>query len=964
MTPGTHTTRPGQALVPRPHQQRAVDDVAAAFADHTRASAYLPCGAGKTMIGAAVADRLGVQLTLVVVPSLALIAQTLTAWRRSGNAAEALVVCSDPTTAAGVAERAASDGGDLEASSWSASRAVVTTDVEQARRTLTRWAGRPLAVFSTYQSVRVVATAARAAGVRFGLVVADEAHHLSGAPRQEFRDVLDDGLLPAERRLFMTATPVDAPPGPLLSMSDTALFGPVAHRLGFGEAIEQQILSDYEVLVFEAAGQATPHPVAALQAAASGVRSLLTFHGRVQKARAFADAVDGLILPDGRRVVAWSVAGTDPVAVRTRVLQLLEQPRSEELVVVSSARCLSEGVDLPAVDGVMFVDPKASELSTVQSVGRVLRRSPGKTRGRVLIPVCVPAGLDDATVLATSAFAGVWRVLRGLRALDSRLVDDLATILRAPSRRGQHDGSRTTRLRVELPSLHDESRFVARAVEVTSQTWDRLCAELESYAAGHGSARPGGSLGQWCERQRTARRRGLLEPERVERLRAIPGWMWDLAEQRWLDQWAQVRSLARRNGRLQLADSASMDLALVCRQRGSTLLTVGTWCARQRQLARHGDLDAARKARLGEIPGWTWSALDPADEACVELLGEYTAWKGDANPPAGYVEEDHPVGRWLNEVRRRRATGRLEQPLLDELDAVTADVPAGGQLRWFRPEALWMLGLEALREFARREQSCRIPDGHLESLPDCVIPLSVWCRRQRHAHRYGDLSAARISLLEAVPGWRWEVQPAPRVLMEIGDARHGSRTGYVKGCRCEPCTEANRADHSQRAAREAQGRPGTDWVSANAARGHLRILAGQGAQAKPLARACGLNIKTVEGLLSGTTRRIHPATECAVLQTGLAQVRLAAEPGTRVPAGPTWELVDDLRSRGWPKAWIAREIGQSHALQLSRTFISAENATRVADLHRRLGSMTPPPRTHRASLPTLADLAPALAQTA
>jgi len=861
MTPGPHAPSGfGSALVPRPHQQRAMDDVAAAFRLHPRASMYLPCGAGKTMIGAAVADRLGAQLTLVVVPSLALVAQTLTAWRRSGNAAEALVVCSDPTTAAGVAERAALDGGDLEASSWSDHRAVVTTDVDQARRTLARWAGRPLAVFSTYHSVRVVAAAARAAGVRFDVVVADEAHHLAGAPRQEFRDVLDDQLLPAERRLFMTATPVDAPRGPLLSMADADLFGPVAHRLGFGEAIEQGILSDYEVLVFEAAGHATPHPVSALEAAAGGVRSLLTFHGRVQKARAFAGAVDGLILPDGRRVVARSVAGTDSAAVRRQVLQLLERPRPDELVVVSSARCLSEGVDLPAVDGVMFVDPKASELSTVQSVGRVLRRSPGKTCGRVLIPVCVPAGLDDATVLATSTFAGVWRVLRGLRALDSRLVDELATILRTPSPRGQQNGSRSARLRVELPSLDDPSRFVARAVEVTSPIWDRLCAELESHAASRGTARPGGSLGQWCERQRTAHRRGLLEPERVERLRAVPGWTWDLAEQRWLDQWAQVHSLARRSERLQLAEAASMDLALVGRQRGSTLLTVGTWCARQRQLARRGDLDAFRRTRLAEIPGWTWSALNPTDEGCVELLGEYAAWKGDANPPADYVEEDRPVGRWLNSVRRRRATGRLEQPLLDELEAVTADVPTGGQLRWFRPEALWMLGLEAVREFARREQSCRVPDGHLETLPDCVIPLSVWCRRQRHAHRYGDLSAARAALLEAVPGWQWEVQPAPRVLMEIGDSRHGTRTGYVKGCRCAGCTEANRYDHQRRATRESTGQPGSDWVPAGTARAHLRVLAGRGAQTKPLARACGLNVKTIDGLLDGTTQRIHPGT--------------------------------------------------------------------------------------------------------
>lgn len=958
---------PPTRLLARPHQQRAVADIAAAFGHRDRVSVTMACGSGKTAVGWWTAERLGARLTLVVVPSLALIAQTLAAWRRAGNATQALVVCSDPTTAAGTAERAATDGadldgGDLDDPAWP-QRVGVTTEAAQVRRALAlRRPGEALALFSTYHSVRVVATAARAAGVEFDLVVADEAHHLAGAPREEFRDVLDPHALPARRRLFMTATPVCPPPGPLLSMADPALFGPVVHRLDFADAVEQGLLADYEVLVFEATGHTTPDPVSALTAASSDIHSLLTFHGRVEKARAFARAVDGLQLADGRRVVARSVAGTDTALQRQQVLRLLDDPPADELVAVSSARCLTEGVDLPAVDGVLFADPKQSDLGTIQAVGRAMRRSPSKTCGRVLIPVCIPPGLDDATVLATSAFASVWRVLQSLRMLDSRLAEELSTVVRTtPSRRGVADGSRReshlSRVRFELPSLNDPTQFVARAVEATSPTWDRLHSELDAYAAAHGTARPrSGALAQWCERQRTAHRRGLLAPDRVDKLRALPGWTWDLAAQRWLDQWAHVCSTTKRRGRLQPSDSASMSLPLVSRERGSTLTTVGQWCARQRQLARRGALEQSRRDRLSEIPGWTWSALSPTDEACVDLLADYAAWKGDLNPPASYTDDEQTVGRWLNEVRRRRATDRLEQPLLDELGALSSEVPAAAALRWLRPETLWLLGVEALHTFVRRERTCRVPDGHLERLPDCVIPLSVWCRRVRHAHRYGELSEARARLLDAVPGWQWEVQPAPRVLMDVGDARHGTRTGYVKGCRCASCTEANRYDHQRRTTREAAGQPGSDWIPAGAARAHLRILAGQGAQTKPLARACGLNVKTIDGLLDGTTQRIHPGTQSAVLQVTLAQVRLAAEPGTRVPAGPTWALVESMLSRGWPKSWIAHEIGQGSSLQLSRNAVSAENAKRVADLHARLGLRTPPPRRRGVSTPQLADL--------
>lgn len=967
-TPRQHQLEALDDLQPRPHQLAALADLTEAFAVHDRVQLVMACGTGKTLVGRWAADRQRSRLTLVLVPSLALVAQTLTTWRTAPSwAAEALVICSDPTTAAGAAERASAEGGDVEAPFWAAHRARVTTQVSAALQVLARRrSDRPLVIFSTYHSAWVAAQAAREAGARFDLVIADEAHHLAGSPREEFRVALDDVALPARRRLFMTATQVCAPPGPLLSMDDVTRFGPVAHRLDFAQSIEQDLLADYEVIVYEASGETSPDPVSALMAASSQVHSLLAFHGRVEKARAFAATVDGVALPDGRTVLARAVAGTDPASRRQQVLQLLAERRPDQLVVVSSARCLAEGVDIPAVDGVLFADPKHSDVDIVQAVGRALRKDPGKACGRVLIPVCVPGGIDDDTVLSTSAFTATWRILRGLRTLDARLSAELTTVAREASRRGRPDGSRLSRVQFLLPSIADLSKVVARAVETTSSTWDRTFAELESYTLEHGSARPvrGTLLGEWCERQRAARRRGMLAVDRAARLRSLPGWTWDLAEQRWLDQWAQVRAAARRSVRLRVDDSLAMNQRLAARERGSAVLSVGHWCAQQRQLHRCGDLDPQRRQRLEEIPGWAWTALAPADEACVDLLADYVAWKGDANPPASYVDDEQPVGRWLNEVRRKRATDRLEQPLLDELELVSSVAPSGHRLRWYRPETLWLLGVEALRSFVAREGSCRIPDGHHERLRDTVIPLSVWCRRQRHAYRYGELTDARAALLASVPGWQWEVQPAPRVLLEIGDARHGSRTGYVKGCRCTACTEANRNDHSRRAAREAGGLPGTDWVPAARARGHVRILTGQGAQVKPLARACGLNVKTIEGLLDGTVNRIHPGTQQAVLAVTMTQVRLAAAPGTRVPAGPTWELIESMLRRGWPKAWIARELGLGSALQLARTSVTAENASRVETLHRRLGTLRPPPRRKGRATPPLAELEAELKRTA
>ncbi|UQX13565.1 DEAD/DEAH box helicase [Candidatus Mycobacterium methanotrophicum] len=946
------------------HQTEAMNALDSALGERPRAQVIMACGTGKTLVGRWYAQRIRAGVTVVVVPSLGLVAQTLTEWRSpAGWPFEALITCSDPSTADGARERDAGDGHDVAAPFWARLRARVTTSAGVVARRLVEHCGaRPLVIFSTYHSVHVVAEALRSAGVVAELVVADEAHTLAGRPRREFRVVLTDEL-PARRRVFMTATHVAAAPQPgcpvteAVSMDDVELFGPVAYRLDFADAIARGLLVDYRVLVYETPGRRSiPDPLAALATAAEhGVSSVLSFHGRVAKARAFAAAADGVVLADGRTVVARSVAGADPVKQREQALALLEAARPHELVVVSSARCLSAGIDIPTVDGVLFADPKHSDVDVIQSVGRALRTAAGKDAGLVMIPVCVPAGLDDDTVLSTGSFAAVWRILRGLRSMDQRLTAGLDVLQYKPSRRGVADGSRGPCVQFDISSLADPARFRARVVDFFSPAWDITLREVEAFAAEHGHVRMsrGTRLGEWCERQRRAQRAGMLLPERAERLSAMPGWAWDLAEQRWLEQWAQVLGVVQDGAGLDVADPGAAQRELRLSEPRSRVRTIGRWCARQRQLRRGGALDEWRRAKLAEIPGWDWNCIAEDDAQAVDLLGEYVAWKGDANPPADVVEDDVALGAWLNGARRRHATGRLSQVLLDELAVLTPSPGSPGALRWHTSATVWLLGLEALRQFVAREGHCRPSYSHYENLPDYCLPLYDWCARQRHSYRHGQLLSARARMLAQVPGWQWERRPAPRVLLDIGDTRHGTRAGYVKGCRCDACTQANRVSQAHRAAAAAAGGPSTDLVDAAAARAHLISLKGPGVNQKSLARACGLNVKTIAGVMCGDTRRILPDSESAICALTAADVRAAAAPGTQVDAAPTWELLDGMIARGWPKAWIARELGFGTSLRLSRIAVTAANADKVAKLAQRIGERVPPSRRARQPVPRL-----------
>lgn len=952
------------ALLPRPHQTDALEGLRRELAVRDRAQLIMACGTGKTLVGRWLAEHQDARRVLVVVPSLILLAQTLGEWRRvPGWRFEPFVCCCDPTTADGAAERAAGEGWDPGAPFWASHRARVSTDPHVTTRYLQATSDdRPLVLFSTYHSLPVVQQAARRSGTTFDLAIFDEAHNLAGKTRAAWRGALHDKTLPIAKRVFMTATPVhfdDADRG--LSMNDEETFGRVAHRLTFADAIAKKLLVDYEVLVVDTGRghRGRLNPMLALTALGrEGVGRVISFHGRVHKATSFAHAADGHELPDGRTVDARLVSALTPTSERTRHLRHLAHPREDTLALLANARCLAEGVDVPAVDAVLFADPKNSTVDLVQAIGRALRPAPGKTRGVIMVPVALDGRFDDDTSLTSGPFAGVWAVLRALRGLDERFAASVDTIRRDVARRGRATGERRPlRIRYDLPPGYELDLVNARLVDAMSSGWHHFYGLLQAYADDHGSVltmpamhrcADGTTLGQWADRQRTAFRRGLLTAEQTQLLGQVPGWTWDADHGIWLHQLAHVQALAERRGGLDLPGAMTEAPLPSARRRGNGQRTLGRWCAAQRIAWRTGTLAPEQQRALRQIRGWRTAAVDEQDAAMIDLLGEYAAWKHDANPPAGYVEDDLALGDWLHQLRRRRVTRGLPRALEDEIAEVTPARSEGGALRWKSAETQWLLGFEALRQFVDREHTSRVPHKHVEALPDIEIQLSVWCRRQRHLHRHGKLHPTCTAALEQVPGWLWEVPLRNGARLAI-DVEHGTRTGYVRGCRCDSCTDANR---EKQAYREQHG---TELVDARRARGWLRILMARGATQKGLARASRINVKTLLEIASGETRRILPDTERALLALTPSTVRLAAAPGTRVDAGPTWELLDDLIERGFPKSWIARELGKGQTLQLSRTTISAGNATAVAQLHQRIGELQPR-RRWRAALPRLEEL--------
>ena len=485
----------------REHQQEAIDQTHAYFKideatgqpAHTRGKLIMACGTGKTFTSLRIAENEtgGRGLVLFLVPSIALLGQTLRSWLQQAlEPMMAVCICSDPQVSKQT-EKNDNDTTSVVDLALPASTDVpsIVKQLQHARR---HNAEGLTVVFSTYQSIDVISRAQQQllketddAFGTFDLIICDEAHRTTGVTLKDetesaFVRVHNNDFLRAVRRIYMTATPrlytdetkkrAEENSAVLCSMDDRSMYGDEIYRIGFGEAVKQELLSDYKVLIL-AVGEKDITPtlqkaltredgtidaddpskligcINALSKKVLGadeefvkgsdplpMRRAVAFCSSIKASRAIANAFTDykdLYMEDIREedratmvdVVAHHVDGSMSATKRDEELMWLkEQPENErECRMLTNARCLSEGVDVPSLDAVVFISPKNSQVDVVQSVGRVMRRSEGKKYGYIIIPVVVPADAEGDKVLENHPnFKVVWTVLNALRAHDDR----------------------------------------------------------------------------------------------------------------------------------------------------------------------------------------------------------------------------------------------------------------------------------------------------------------------------------------------------------------------------------------------------------------------------------------------------------------------------------------------------------------------------------------------------------------
>jgi superfamily II DNA or RNA helicase len=742
------------------HQGEAMKNVVKGFNNGaTRGQMIMACGTGKTLASLFIKEKLNAQRVLIMVPSISLMKQSISEWTANSKVPFAILpVCSDDTVR---------DKDDIFASTVSELGLPATTGPVDIAAFLRK--PGPRVMFATYQSSPEIAKAFALGRVpAFDLVIADEAHRTVGPDGSSFATVLDNQKIKAKRRLFMTATPrvfsarvkraCREKDFEIASMDDEAKYGKVFHYLSFGEAIERGLLTDYQIVVV---GVTDPEYLAWAKeglfvtldgveakdarsiAGAIGVAKTMrkyclyrgiTFHTKVDSALESSH-----LLPE---VVAWMpprqrpkgdlwcahASGKMTAGERGQLLDQLRDLYDADRGVLSNARCLTEGIDVPIVDFIAFMDPKRSKVDIQQAFGRAVRPAHGKSIATIIIPVFIDdkeARKDPKAGLNDSKYDTIWETVRALREVDERLADEIDAIRRGI---GTHKKiSSPTVISLDVPQRHIVGADFANAfnvhlVEMTSASFEEYFGALEQFIRGVGHALvPTGyvtdnglNLGMWVANQRSLKGRDKLPLEYVERLDNLPGWAWNAYEAKWNEGLLRYQANP--------TDKWSIRWAINLRSIKDTL------CA-----DRVKQLDAI---------DFEWAPHDTAFAEFLSELRKYHEREGHTLVRSDYKTDDgYPLGKGVIRWRARKDT--LFTYRVAQLDAIGFE--------WNGRNAMWM-------ENYVRHQRWNEQNGPGPARAGTMfegVQLGTWDDNLRSAYRRGDLSADRIELLKKLPGWTW-----------------------------------------------------------------------------------------------------------------------------------------------------------------------------------------------------------------
>ena len=431
------------AYTPKEHQVKALKDCVTYFnnPENSKGKLIFPCGAGKSLTGFWMTQELKSTSTIIAVPSLSLVKQTLDVYLREivarNIAVEWLCICSDE----GI-------GKDDEILEKTESLGVpCETDPIYIENWLLKNKGKHTIIFTTYQSGKIIADVSKKVNFKFDLGIFDEAHKTVGLNKKLFSYLLFEENISIAKKIFMTATErfYSGTKEDIISMDDTDIYGDTFSQMSFKEAIEKELLTDYKVITIDVKkseiaefiksnnlvqlnnkwkNETEARSLASMIALRKAMKVLpiknaVSFHSSIEKAernKELQNYITNTYQYDA--INSYTVSSKVPTTRRNVLVQ--EFANSSIKALITNSKCLTEGVDVPNIDCIVFADPRKSKVDIVQALGRALRKKEGKEWGYVILPVIY----DDVThEIDNENYAEIISIIRGLASNDERIVE-------------------------------------------------------------------------------------------------------------------------------------------------------------------------------------------------------------------------------------------------------------------------------------------------------------------------------------------------------------------------------------------------------------------------------------------------------------------------------------------------------------------------------------------------------------
>ena len=432
-----------EPFYPREHQKTAVENAYKHFIkeNNSRGKLIFPCGAGKSLTGYWMMEKLTSKSTIVAVPSLSLIKQTLDVYLKEvvarNRSVKWLCICSDE----GIGKN------DDVLYKTNEVGVPCTTDEDYIKSWLKRNQKEEIIIFTTYQSGRIIADISKSLGFTFDLGIYDEAHKTVGKNEGLFSYLLFEKNISIKNRIFMTATErfYRGVKDDVLTMDDQEDYGEVFSYMSFKEAIERELLTDYKVITIEVkkeevaefirennlvklnakwGKESEARSLASMIALRKAMKALpiknaVSFHSSIDRAVRSKEVQNYISKTyNYKPIEAFTVSGKLPTSKREVVVN--EFANSNQALITNS-RCLTEGVDVPNIDCIVFADPRKSKVDIVQALGRALRKKKGKEWGYVILPIIYDHSTQE---IDNDNFQEILNIVRGLAANDERIIEE------------------------------------------------------------------------------------------------------------------------------------------------------------------------------------------------------------------------------------------------------------------------------------------------------------------------------------------------------------------------------------------------------------------------------------------------------------------------------------------------------------------------------------------------------------